>query len=141
MKQMTGPTPEYEDPPQYPQSHQPARPSGYQTQQPEYPPQQEPTYLSGYNPQAQYPIPPVQQYPYPQYQVAPKTNTCAVLAIIFSILFAVAGLVLSIVAITQINNAQQEGRVEKGETLAYVALCISIVNMIIGGILGANGVI
>lgn len=61
-----------------------------------------------------------------------KHNTCSILGFIFSFLFALVGLILSIIGL---NKAKKEGN-KTG--LATAGIIISVINMILGAILGAT---
>lgn len=79
-------------------------------------------YPGGQYPSGQYPgpgggyPPPYQPYPgpgygpaYTPYPPAMRTNTMAILALVFAFVFAPAGLVLGIVALKQIRNTGEDG--------------------------------
>ena len=117
--------------PQPPTSQQPAyQPSGEQPTQP-LPPTQ-PT--SQFAPQFQT-APPVQspvQPAQPARSVYPREgrwNTCSILGIIFAFVFAIVGLILSIVGLVQTNRTH-----EKGRGLAIAGIIVSVIMMVIGGV-------
>ena len=101
-----GQGPQYNEPPVYPQ-------------QPQYPQYQQPPMDPNYG---------YQQYPgqYPQYPQQQKTNTLAILALVFAFIFAPAGLILGIVAKNQIKKTG-----ENGKGLATAAIIISIIPIVL----------
>lgn len=58
-----------------------------------------------------------------------RWNTCSILGIIFAFVFALAGLILSIVGLVQTNRTH-----EKGRGLAIVGIIVSVIMMVIGGV-------
>ncbi len=55
-----------------------------------------------------------------------ETNICAVLSIVFAIIFAPVGIVLAFVAMSQIKKTKQ-----KGKELAAAGLALSLVFMLV----------
>ena len=119
-------TPDYN--PQQPQGQQTPVYNPQQTpvnspQQPQY---QQPQYAGqGHVPQA---VPPAQQYQQPPQ--SQKTNTMAIVSLVFAFLIPIVGLILSFVAKNQIKKTG-----EQGAGLATAALVVSIVFWVLGMIL------
>jgi hypothetical protein len=112
----------------YPPQQPPQQPPPYG--QP--PPQQPPPYSS--QPPPSYGMPPYgqQQPPYPPQgpYAEPKTNGLAIGGFIVAFFFGLIGLVLSIIALNQINASNG---MQKGKGLALAGIIISALNMV-GGI-------
>lgn len=85
-----------------------------QPQQPQYPVQP---------PQGQYPTPYPPQYgqPYPQ---PPKTNTMAILSLVFAFLFPLLGVIFGFVALSQLKDLTKN---ETGKGLATAGLIVGFV--------------
>jgi len=95
------------------------------------PPQQPP----GYTPQPPYGQQPYGQPPYGQqpygqpggYPQPAKTNGLAIAGFVLSILLSLVGLILSIIALIQINNSNGT---QKGKGLAIAGIVIGAVSML-----------
>lgn len=88
------------------------------------PPQQPP----GYTPQPPYGQQPYGQSPYgqPAYTPRPKTNGLAIAGFICAFLISLVGLILSIIALVQINNSNG---MQKGKGLAIAGIIIAVLSM------------
>jgi hypothetical protein len=110
-------------PPPYGQQPQPPQqppPYGQQAQPPPYPPQQPPPY-------GQQPPPWPPQAPYGQGQyIEPKTSGLAIGGFIAAFIIGIVGLVLSIIALNQINASNG---MQKGKGLAIAGIIISALNI------------
>jgi hypothetical protein len=106
-----------------------------------YPPQQPPSYGQQpqpppYQPQGPYGQPPYGQSPYGQSPYSqPKTNGLAIAGFICAFLFSLVGLILSIIALSQINKSNG---MQKGKGLATAGIIISVVFMAISGLAFAS---
>lgn len=75
------------------------------------------------------PYPPQPNGQQPYYPRAGKWNVCAIIGFILAFLFALIGLILSIIGLNQIKRTH-----EKGRGLAIAGIIISIIMMIGGGV-------
>jgi hypothetical protein len=98
-----------------------------------YPPQQQPPSYGQqpqpppYQPQSPYGQPPYGQSPYGQSPYAqPKTNGLAIAGFVCAFLFSLVGLILSIIALSQINKSNG---MQKGKGLAIAGIIISAVSI------------
>jgi hypothetical protein len=114
-------------PPAYGQPGYPPPPPGYG--QPGYPPQQ-----PGYG-QPGYPPPPGFGAPYGQPPYAAQTtNTLAIVALVASFLCGLAGIIMGVIARSQIKQ-----RGQKGEGLAVAAIVVGSLNILLGIVIATSG--
>jgi peptidyl-prolyl cis-trans isomerase B (cyclophilin B) len=80
--------------------------------------------------QPQQPFPPQPAYPqYPQgYQMPPKTNTLAILSLVFAFLFAFVGSILGFIALSQISDPRRN---ETGKGLAIAGIIIGFLPVVV----------
>ncbi len=107
-----------------------------------YPPQQPPSYGQQpqpppYQPQGPYGQPPYGgQAPYGQYPYAQaKTNGLAIAGFVLSFFISLVGLVLSIIALNQINKSNG---MQKGKGLAIAGIIIGALGMVFGALAFAS---